>query len=728
MSPPYSARHILLDSPHGIKCPARGHLVKSRWSWLPVSIILLAVYATLASCFYLVVALVQPRFGDRIGVGGLDPATATLLSALIAKTIELSYVTVCVAFVGQVLSRRALLRRSRGITIPEMNLRTWIMQPGSLLVQGEMLRQAAGTVLGVLALTAAIVSMLYTTAAEALVAPKLILGRVESLQLVGRVSVDFANPEILGEQCASPIPLAMDPDNRNRTCMELLHTGQAYHNYRAWLNAWSIIRDPTDDLAHRPPPMGSLWDNTTLIGQWIDRDNSDMAELSERYHRLVLNVTAAMPHGGVFTASNDPVNRIPQPQVRGEGNFELDAAVAAPAVNVLCAGMTKEELAPLVWTEWPEGSKDKLDVPAWLQNRPQGVPDYPDYLNRTVVDDLFGWGPEYGQRPPVFGRFPSAYNTVLNTTSLAPADSVFLLGTTPNPSTDDPPYVLCALKAKLSPRCSTHYEASATGANLTVNCQSPTNVMQYDRFHPDDPDGEWRQNWKNVASLWSTSLSLGTGMLDGASSNARLLMQLVPTGQPRALPAERPSVAEGLAVLAGSTLLLSTMSTSFRTAWPYADRGDSMVHNPVSETCEATLRAVGYASGGSHPWQRVFYLVLGAAFITSVVYLAFLLGEARGEQITDFTEPPNLFALALNSPASTRVQGACAEGPTGAVLEEQFNITAANDEGHLFIAGQGDGYAHATGVDGGAEVEGGSPVMQEYRRLARGRTLCSWFY
>ncbi|PLN79784.1 hypothetical protein BDW42DRAFT_186498 [Aspergillus taichungensis] len=729
MSPPYSARHVLLDPSHGIKCPARGHLVKSRWSWLPVSIILLAVYATLASGLYLVVALVRPQYGDRIGSQrGLAPATATLLSAMIAKSIELSYVTVCVAFVGQVLSRRALLRRSRGITIPEMNLRTWIMQPGSLLVQGEMLQQAAGTVLGVLALTAAIVSMLYTTAAEALVSPKLVLGHVESRQLVGRVSVDFANPKILGERCASPIPLAMDPDFRNSTCMELKHTGQAYHNYREWLDEWSIVRDPTDDLARRPPPMGSLWDNTSLTGQWIDLKDNDVAELSERHQRLVLNVTAAMPHGGIFAAANDPVNHIPEPQDGGEGNFVLDAAVAAPAVNVLCAGMTKEELAPLVWTEWPENSEDKFNVTTWVQNEAPGVPTYPDYLNRTVVDDIFGWGPQYDQRPPVFGRLPLAYNTVLNTTGLMPANSVYLLGTTPQPATDDPPYVLCALKAKLSPRCLTHYEASATGANLTVNCESSTNPMQYDRVHPEDADGQWRLDWKNVASLWSTSLSLGAGISDGAASNARLLMQLVPTGSPRALPAARPSVAEALAVLAGSTLLLSSMGTSFRTAWPYADRGDSIVHNPVAETCEATLQTVGYASGGSQEWQRAFYLVLGAAFITSVVYLGFFLGEARGEQITDFTEPPNLFALALNSPPSTRVQGACAEGPTGVALEEHFDIAAANDDGHLFIASKGDGYAHATGMDGDVEVGGGSPAMQEYQRLSRGGTLCSWFY
>lgn len=58
----------------------------------------------------------------------MSPATASLLAAGFAKSIELSFVTVFVTFLGQVLSRRALIKRSRGITISEMSMRQWIMQ------------------------------------------------------------------------------------------------------------------------------------------------------------------------------------------------------------------------------------------------------------------------------------------------------------------------------------------------------------------------------------------------------------------------------------------------------------------------------------------------------------------------------------------------------------------------------------------------------------------------
>jgi hypothetical protein len=56
----------------------------------------------------------------------MSPATATLLSALFAKTVELSFVTVFVAFLGQVLSRKAFQRKSNGITIAEMSMRSWV--------------------------------------------------------------------------------------------------------------------------------------------------------------------------------------------------------------------------------------------------------------------------------------------------------------------------------------------------------------------------------------------------------------------------------------------------------------------------------------------------------------------------------------------------------------------------------------------------------------------------
>lgn len=151
-----------------IRCPTHGKVLQRRLSWLSISILLLALYSTVVSGMYLVVAFVKPRFGTGIGDTGLAPSTASLLSALFAKTIELSFVTVFVAFLGQVLSRRAISSTSSGITIADMSMRAWIMQPGTLITHWETVRYAAFTVLGVIALIATFVAMLYTTAADAL--------------------------------------------------------------------------------------------------------------------------------------------------------------------------------------------------------------------------------------------------------------------------------------------------------------------------------------------------------------------------------------------------------------------------------------------------------------------------------------------------------------------------------------------------------------------------------
>lgn len=63
----------------------------------------------------------------------------------------------------------------------------------------------------------------------------------------------------------------------------------------------------------RPDPVGLLYDNTTVTGSWLGAEN--MTELSDRYGRIINNITMAMPHAGVFAAARDPINRIRQPDV-----------------------------------------------------------------------------------------------------------------------------------------------------------------------------------------------------------------------------------------------------------------------------------------------------------------------------------------------------------------------------------------------------------------------------
>ncbi|KAL5333139.1 hypothetical protein BJX70DRAFT_381847 [Aspergillus crustosus] len=741
-----SETNLLDEHAHPVRCPTKKTIVQRRLSWVPATILVLALYSTLFSGLYLAVACWKPRYGRFIGVdGNLAASTASLLSTLFAKTIELAYVTVCVAFLGQVLTRRAITQGSRGISIADMSMRTWIMQPGSLLVHWESLHYSGWTILGAITLTATLVAMLYTTAAEALVTPKLKMGSTNNRVLVADVYTSFANSEYLRNNCETSISIDADPEYRNSTCLNMQHAGQAYHNYNAFLQQWSLTTEgklpSSTELGSRPHPTGAVYDNTTVAGSWIDK--ADMSELWHRYGRIVHNVTAAMPHGGIIAAANHPKNKITQPKDQsGEGVYEMEASVPSPAVNVLCAGMNATELAPIVYTEWPNSAE--LDPVTWTTHPPADVPNIELWAtaNRTVVDNIFGFGPDYpGQYSPIFGKLPKPYNTIVNVTVPYSNDAIYFLGASP-PKTD-PPYFLCSLRAKQSPLCTTRYKVAASGSHLSTACEE-NHSLQYNLRNPDVLDGVWEKDWKSIASEWAFTLSLNTGITDGASSNARLLMEFVPTSA--SLDPHLPSISEALAVMAGNTLLLSTQNAPLVPFWNESTE-TTILSTPATQVFNATLRSVEYASGGTQRWQGIFYPILIFAFITSLLCLAFMLLEVRGRQITDFTEPQNLFALAINSPATEKLQGACGAGPDGKQLGERFFVAMEEHDEHYYIrtksgmaGGERDSFVKPDVVvemeveepgTGGAkdgDGDGESPAMREYRNLATRKSWLSGFY
>ena len=74
-------------------------------------------------------------------------------------------------------------------------------------------------------------------------------------------------------------------------------------------------------MTDRPAPVGTLYDNTTVQGSWIDVQ--DMANNSDIFKRVVNNVSLAMPHAGVFTAAGDKRNAIIQPQDLSVGSMNF---------------------------------------------------------------------------------------------------------------------------------------------------------------------------------------------------------------------------------------------------------------------------------------------------------------------------------------------------------------------------------------------------------------------
>ena len=52
--------------------------------------------------------------------------------------------------------------------------------------------------------------------------------------------------------------------------------------------------------------------------------------------------------------------------------------------------------------------------------------------------------------------------------------------------------------------------------------------------------------------------------------------------------------------------------------------------------------------------------------------------------VTDFCQPPQLFALAINSPAARDFAGSCGVGPEGD--QYKVKLTIGRDQNHLYIA------------------------------------------
>lgn len=97
-----------------------------RRSWPAIWLLIMSIYSTVGSGLWLVVAIIEPRWGGTISTNGpLALSTAGVLVAIFAKTIEMSFVTVVVAFIGQVLTRRAIATQE-GMTMAEMAMRSWI--------------------------------------------------------------------------------------------------------------------------------------------------------------------------------------------------------------------------------------------------------------------------------------------------------------------------------------------------------------------------------------------------------------------------------------------------------------------------------------------------------------------------------------------------------------------------------------------------------------------------
>ncbi|QSZ30693.1 hypothetical protein DSL72_000251 [Monilinia vaccinii-corymbosi] len=231
-SPNISRLSSIREDQHGEKhigcgCAAHNDIHSRTRSWTSLSLLCLCIYSTIFSGIWFFIAVLRPRYGDRIKTNGpLTPTTASILFAGFAKSIELSFVTIFVNFLGQVLSRRSLIRNSDGVTVAQLTMRTWVIQPGFMITNAKILRKAAWSILGVITLVAAFVAMFYTTASDAIVSPSLQWGKWESAVMHGLAETSYGNIYYVMKSCHTPISAAVDEDFSASTCVDIDHAGE----------------------------------------------------------------------------------------------------------------------------------------------------------------------------------------------------------------------------------------------------------------------------------------------------------------------------------------------------------------------------------------------------------------------------------------------------------------------------------------------------------------------
>ena len=139
-----------------------------RGRWLPVLILVLAGYSTVLSGIWLILAIKKQDWGN-LKIGKVAPSTILSIFPLLAKSVELSFVTVFAVFLGQHLSLRATSPDPlRGITLAEMSMRMWVLQPGSMFSQFGNVRHKMLSGLGMMSVCAALLATLYTSASDVL--------------------------------------------------------------------------------------------------------------------------------------------------------------------------------------------------------------------------------------------------------------------------------------------------------------------------------------------------------------------------------------------------------------------------------------------------------------------------------------------------------------------------------------------------------------------------------
>ncbi|KAG8412161.1 hypothetical protein J3459_014669 [Metarhizium acridum] len=648
--------------------------------------IVTAVYSLVMGSILFAISIRQPPVSAIGLVGGVKASTAGSFVSLVGKTVEITFAAAFVFCLGQALSRRSVSRMTKGVTLSEMNMKDWINSPGTIALQYKSTWFSIRSLLGLLTFVATLGVLFYTTAINTMVVPKLKKMPIESTTLKGEVYTSYGNMPYGMTKC--PILFGKnDPDGKDGWgCTSIEFCGQSYTDLLGFMQRWLDFKKlaVSQPLAQRPTPSSLLNGNKTMETSWIETEHRNVTTNFHKYGRIIDNVTMAMPHPGVFSAAELPRNNMPRVQDGFVGEVAINASVVSPTVNVMCVNLKKEEIAPLVYMSWPNSRKDHSKVKGYVVPADGWLADYPPWgevgkkgnvPNKTVVDDIFKWGPKYGRTPPILSTFPPAMNMVSNM-SVKGSGGVYIL----IKSLDIEDYTLCEARSWLSDVCSTQILISGThGASLKAICEDPDDKTAYNRIYPTSKGPATPElGWTDVAANWSTSMDVNGGLRVNNGSNARILSQLI-LKEPK-IDSYFPTIAEALSAYLASTVVMSAIDSPFHHGWDYPTK---MLDAAATQEFKVRQQTTQYAAGHTETWQQVWYIILSIVPALSLFCLLYML--LNGGVITDFTEPKTLFTLALNSPPSAQIHGSCGSGPEGRDLVVPWRVSYEPELHHYFF-------------------------------------------
>ncbi|KAF3926309.1 hypothetical protein AA313_de0200575 [Arthrobotrys entomopaga] len=657
------------DDPDGAF--ARSRAKRSKLSRVGVMILALSIFSTVFSILFFLIATVKPRYQHYIHVtGALSPNTASLLSAIFAKAIEISFTTVFTSFVGQILSKRAFRTNSKGIRIADLLMKQWVYQPGTMFTTIPALRYAGGTVLGGVIFLVVLCVILYTTAADTLVSPKLAFGKYYTGDLTGIVSLTYANSTALASRCPAIISSALDgPMNGSAlpvsqsTCYKVHNSYQPLRDFTFYTDGWTDYRAdpsiPRSDYIKRPAGWTTVG-NDRYYGSWLEVKGSPGLN----------NVTLVMPHGGFVPAvRNVTLNGLVQPEAQSDfGNIDATASVVSPAINVLCQTLNATTVQWFV-ANGPAGPRRGTLDPE-VQRIFNFDPD-PSQLKNQSSPGLY--------LAPTFATAPQPFNVAIFSSAGYDDPSMYaIIGA----NATAPSYSLCALRSILTSSCSTNYLSATGGGNITVNC-SPENPEALSRVLRTAHD-TYQSQFKDISTELSYALSIN--VQDAALS--RILGIFASTTSPIYDPTI-PSVAEALAILFSNSVTVSSIGAQFGTtpeSNDYTGVSPYPIQLPALETFRTRIRTVEYASGVEGGASAAFYAVLAGVMVLNLFCLVYFF--VTKDLVFDFTEVENLFCVAFNSRGATvvgedgvkREDGFNGPGPRGKDYDIGFHVDCVDDD------------------------------------------------